>query len=51
MNKSTYFLIPAIIIVVVLIGYDILPKQKGETLPMTTTTNTHDDTGAQPHND
>ena len=38
MNKSLYFLIPAILVVIIFIGYSLFGKQTGETLPIAETT-------------
>ena len=38
MNKSLYFLIPAILVVITFIGYSLFGKQTGETLPIAETT-------------
>ena len=38
MNRSLYFLIPAILAVIIFIGYSLLGKQTGKTLPIAETT-------------
>lgn len=38
MNRSLYFLIPAILVVAIFIGYSVLGKQTNETLTIAETT-------------
>lgn len=42
MNKSMYFLVPVILIIAGLIGYNLFGKQDRETLPIAETTATHE---------